>query len=133
MWEAGGRSEDVTNNLMELTAIFRLLSAAPASRSLLIKTDSRYCIDALTKWHYGWRKNNWRKGDGKPVLNADLLKSILDLTSVRKVEFEWVAGHAGILGNEKADTKARGCAQRSKDSGEDVLFSGPDMQSLTSP
>ena len=38
--------------------------------------DSQYVINSLTKWMPGWKKKGWKKSDGKPVLNRDLLEAL---------------------------------------------------------
>ena len=59
---------------------------------------------------HGWKKRGWRKADGKPVLNADLVKDLDAALAGRTVHFEWVRGHVGHPMNEAADSRARGAA-----------------------
>ena len=78
-WAAGGWPES-TNNRGELTAVLELLRAtADAGEDLLIQADSQYVINSLTKWMKGWKRRGWRKADGKPVLNADLMRELDDV------------------------------------------------------
>jgi ribonuclease HI len=58
----------------------------------------------------GWKRKGWRKADGKPVLNVDLLKDIDAAIVGRSYTFEWVKGHAGHPLNEAADERARAVA-----------------------
>ena len=112
-WAAGGW-ESSTNNRGELTAVLELLRATEAAglagEELLIQCDSQYVINSLTKWRHGWKKRGWRKADGKPVLNADLVKDLDAALAGRTVHFEWVRGHVGHPMNEAADSRARGAA-----------------------
>ena len=112
-WAAGGWPES-TNNRGELTAVLELLRATAAAglagEELLIQADSQYVINSLTKWRHGWKKRGWRKADGKPVLNEDLMKALDAELAGRQVRFEWVKGHAGHPANERADDLARGAA-----------------------
>ncbi|NKX52059.1 DUF4440 domain-containing protein, partial [Arthrobacter deserti] len=62
------------------------------------------------KWMPGWKRKGWRKADGKPVLNVDLLQQIDEAIKGRSYEFEWVRGHAGHELNEAADLRARAVA-----------------------
>ena len=55
-------------------------------------------------------ERGWRKADGKPVLNADLVKDLDAALAGRTVRFEWVRGHVGHPMNEAADSRARGAA-----------------------
>jgi len=110
-WAAGG-SPHGTNNQGELRAVLELLRAtAGTDEKLLIECDSRYVIDAVTKWMPGWKRKGWRKSDGGPVLNRDLLEGIDEALRGRDVEFSWVKGHAGHPLNEAADERANAAAR----------------------
>src|SRR5687768_6388468 len=109
-WAAGGWAH-ATNNMAELTALLDLLQqTAHLSDDLLVHCDSTYVINSVTKWMPGWKRKGWRKADGKPVLNVDLLKEIDKELVGRKYTFEWVKGHAGHDLNEAADERARAVA-----------------------
>jgi ribonuclease HI len=110
-WRAGGWPHG-TNNQGELMAVLDLFRATAhvPGEDLLILCDSQYVINAVTKWMPGWKRKGWRKADGKPVLNVDLLKEIDQALVGRKYTFEWVRGHAGHELNEAADERARGAA-----------------------
>ena len=72
-WAAGGWAES-TNNRGELTAVLELLRAtARTEEDLLVQADSQYVINSVTKWMKGWKRRGWRKADGRPVLNDDLM------------------------------------------------------------
>ena len=110
-WHAGGWKHG-TNNMGELMAVLDLLrsTAHRPEEKLQILCDSQYVINSVTKWMPGWKKKGWKKSDGKPVLNLDLLKDIDAAIKGRDVSFEWVKGHAGHPLNEAADDRARGAA-----------------------
>lgn len=112
-WCSGGLTHG-TNNQGELLAVLELLRATASEKQteLIIYADSKYVIDALTKWLPGWKRKNWRKADGSAVLNKDILQQLDSELSGRKVRFEWIKGHAGHALNEKADTLARAAASR---------------------
>ncbi|MCE7480964.1 ribonuclease HI [Microbacterium profundi] len=110
-WAAGG-SPHGTNNQGELQAVLELLRAtAGTDEPLLIMCDSKYVIDSITKWMPGWKRRGWRKADGAPVLNRELMESLDDAMHGRDVRFEWVKGHAGHDLNEAADERANGAAR----------------------
>ncbi|MGG7465995.1 RNase H family protein [Plantibacter sp. YIM 135347] len=110
-WAAGGWKH-ATNNQGELKAVLELFRAtAHLDDDLHILCDSQYVINSVTKWMPGWKKKGWKKGDGKPVLNLDLLKEIDEAITGRKYRFEWVKGHVGHVLNEAADTRARAVAE----------------------
>ena len=111
-WASGGWAHG-TNNMGELKAVLDLFEAT-ASRSeakLRVYCDSQYVINSLTKWMPGWKKKGWKKSDGKPVLNRDLLEALDQALTGRDYEFIWVKGHAGHELNEKADSLANGAAR----------------------
>lgn len=99
--KALGRS---TNNVAELTAIevaLDLLDAAevPPETPTVVFTDSSYAEGVLRK---GW----------KAKANAELVQALRRRLRARPaLRLEWVAGHAGVGGNERADVLAnRGVA-----------------------
>lgn len=111
-WASGGWAHG-TNNMGELKAVLDLFEAT-ASRpeaKLRVYCDSQYVINSLTKWMTGWKKKGWKKSDGKPVLNRDLLEALDRVLAGRDYEFIWVKGHAGHELNEKADSLANGAAR----------------------
>lgn len=109
-WAAGGWPHG-TNNQGELMAVIDLLeSTAGEPDDLRILCDSQYVINAVTKWMPGWKRKGWRKADGAPVQNLELLKRLDAALAGRDYGFEWVRGHAGHELNEAADERARGAA-----------------------
>ncbi len=111
-WASGGWAHG-TNNMGELKAVLDLFEAT-ASRpeaKLRVYCDSQYVIDSLTKWMPGWKKKGWKKSNGKPVLNRDLMEALDAALAGRDYEFIWVKGHAGHELNEKADSLANGAAR----------------------
>lgn len=122
-WAAGGWPQ-ATNNRGELMAVIDFLEATAGVPQVAVHflCDSQYVINSVTKWMSGWKRRGWRKADGKPVLNDDLMKRLDALLDGRKVRFEWVKGHAGHVLNERADDLARAAASafqsgRTPDSG----------------
>ncbi|WP_168581921.1 ribonuclease HI family protein [Gephyromycinifex aptenodytis] len=116
-WAAGGWPYG-TNNMGELKAVLDLLQQTShvADEPLHVLCDSQYVINSVTKWMPGWKRKGWRKADGKPVMNLELLKDIDTAITGRRVTFEWVKGHAGHDLNEAADSRAHAaaCAFRDK-------------------
>lgn len=110
-WRAGGWPR-ATNNQGELMAVIDLLHATAhrADEPLIVLCDSQYVINSVTQWMPGWKRRGWRKADGKPVLNRELLETLDAAIQGRQVKFEWVKGHAGHPLNEAADDRARAAA-----------------------
>lgn len=110
-WAAGGWKH-ATNNQAELTAVLQFFRAtAHLDEDLLILCDSQYVINCVTKWMAGWKKKGWRKADGKPVMNVELLQEIDAELPGRRYRFEWVKGHANHPLNEAADARARAVSE----------------------
>jgi ribonuclease HI len=112
-WAAGGWAHG-TNNMGELMAVLDLLRQT-RGEELRVMCDSQYAINCCTRWIPGWKRRGWRKADGQPVLNIDLLKELDKELPGRTVTFEWVKGHAGHSLNEKADDLARAAATAYRD------------------
>lgn len=123
--EMGGREDHSTNNRMELTAAIKSLEAV-SGEEIVVYTDSEYVMKGITEWVYNWQRKGWRTANKKPVLNQDLWQELLAVTeslkaSGKKVEWKYVAGHAGIDLNERADVIATSFADNLAPS----LYDGP--------
>lgn len=109
-WAAGGWKHG-TNNMGELKAVLELFRAtAGVDDDLHVLCDSQYVINSVTKWMPGWKRKGWRKADGKPVMNVELLQELDAALVGRRYRFEWVRGHIGHELNEAADERARAAA-----------------------
>lgn len=105
--EISGGEADTTNNRMEMTALIRALSLLKEPCLVHLYSDSKYVIDGLQKgWAEGWKRRGWKKSDGKPALNPDLWAQLLELTSIHKLDYHWLKGHAGHPENERCDEMA---------------------------
>lgn len=101
-----------TNNRMELTAVIKALEALKRPSKVKIYTDSVYVQKGITEWIHGWKTRGWRTSDKKPVKNEELWRELDSLSQQHKIEWIWVKGHAGDVGNERADALAnQGVAQ----------------------
>lgn len=106
-----------TNNKAEYSAIIHAIKQADEldptkTKTLIIYTDSMLLINSMTKWISGWKRNEWKKSDGKPVLNQDLIKTIDELSKTRKVSYKHVRAHTNsqtweAIHNDKADKMAK--------------------------
>jgi ribonuclease HI len=77
----GGLKRRVTNNVAELLAIQRAMEIFEKNfdkgkKILHLFTDSEYAFNIFTKWIVGWKRAGWRKKDGKPVENQDIIQAI---------------------------------------------------------
>ena len=106
--EYNGSELQTTNNRMEVMAVIVGLKKLKYPCKVEIYSDSAYTVNAyLNGWIYGWKKNGWKKADGKAVLNVDLWEELYALTQTHEVTFHKVAGHADNELNNRCDELAR--------------------------
>ena len=101
----GGELE-TTNNRMEMTAIIEAFKIVKMDCDITLYTDSKYVMDGITKWLPNWKKKGWITSNKKPVKNKDLWQILEECISKHNIKWQWVKGHAGVPGNEKADELA---------------------------
>jgi ribonuclease HI len=101
----------VTNNRMELRAVLEALHDLPAGETVEVVSDSRYVVDALSRWIHGWRRKGWRTAAGEPVLNRDLIEAVDARARELSVRWSWVRGHDGHAVNEIVDALAQSAAR----------------------
>ena len=101
-----GKVKETTNNRMELLAPIMALKKIKSKSDVVIFTDSTYVKNGITDWIKKWEKNDWKNSNKKPVKNKDLWVELEEAVGSRKIYWEWVKGHAGNEGNEKADELA---------------------------
>ncbi len=104
--EINGFSLETTNNIMELTAVIEALSIIKKTSDITIITDSNYVKDGITKWIDNWKNKGWKTANKKPVKNKELWEKLDSLRNNHNITWEWVRGHTGNPGNEKADELA---------------------------
>ena len=113
--ELGGFDKHTTNNRMELSgAVAALTEIKDKKEEVLIYTDSKYVINGMTSWIYGWQKNNWQTKEKKSVLNKDLWEKLAELAQGKKIKWHYVGGHVGVAGNERCDEIADALATGQK-------------------
>jgi ribonuclease HI len=116
-WNADTNDHDTggeipsTNQRMELQAALEALDHHLDDEELVIISDSAYLVNCINeRWYEGWSRKSgdlWRNKRGKRIENADIWKPLLGLVEAHgTVSFEWVKGHAGDPGNERADKLA---------------------------
>ena len=106
-----------TNNTAELNALLQALMLAKseidAGKTVQVRSDSSYGLNAVTKWAGGWKKRGWRKKDGE-IKNLEIIQELHAL--YQEIEDEvtllHVSAHVGIEGNELADRMAMLAVER---------------------
>lgn len=91
-----------SNNRAEfLAAIVALEEAArmdpTGRRTLTVYTDSDLLVNCMRRWIAGWKRAGWRKADGGPVANLDLVQRLSELADGRRGKVTWihVPAHTG--------------------------------------
>ena len=129
--EIGDSSQHTTNNKMEMQAAIAALEFFKSSgqtQPITLYTDSEYLINSITKWMPGWKRKGWKKSDGNPVQNQDLLETLDQLNS-QLIKWQHVRGHSGNIGNERCDAIAR-CFANGKTPNLQQLFSNSIYETL---
>lgn len=112
----GGEAHS-TNNRMELVAMCRALEWSRTNLgrddAVEIFLDNRNALQSTFEWLEGWKRKGWKKADGKPIANLDIIQDIdANLLALRqsgiRLKGTWVKGHSNIAGNEHADGLAHG-------------------------
>ena len=106
--ELFGGELNTPNNRMELKAVIEGLSALKKPCSVALYLDSQYVRKGITEWITGWKAKGWKTASKQPVKNAELWKELDALVedSGHTIEWRWVKGHSGDVGNERADMLA---------------------------
>lgn len=109
-----------TNNRAEYSACIAAFKVADEidpkrEKILMVHTDSELMINSLTKWLPGWKAKNWKKADGSPVKNVDLLITLDNCMKKRVATFKHVRAHTGkkdwsSVNNDLADQLAKKAA-----------------------
>lgn len=121
--EVSGHSPKDTNNRMEMLGALRGLEAVGKlglKNKVYLVTDSNFIIDALKKWRHGWKRNNWIKSDGNPVLSVEIWKELDVVFDTIKPELYHIEAHKGHPGNTRCDLLAVSAATDNKEK----LFQG---------
>ena len=98
-----GHEPHTTNNRMELTALIAGYDLVPDGVPATVYTDSKLCVDTITKWAAGWKRRGWKRKSGE-VQNLDLVKTLYERAESRPdIELRWIKAHDGSRWNEYAD------------------------------
>lgn len=102
-----GGSLETTNNIMEMTAVLAALELALLNALSVQRTriycDSQYVVKGCNEWRHTWARKGWSK---QGLKNKDLWKTIAEAHDAFPCKIEWVRGHRGVPGNERADELA---------------------------
>ena len=83
----------ITTSRTELYAVYKalemyiktnwnILNSEPIlkpRKKMFIYSDSKYTVDVVQTWMDTWKRNGWKKRNGEPVENLDLIKAIYNI------------------------------------------------------
>ena len=104
--EIHGGERETTNNRMELMAAISALEALKKPCVVHLHIDSKYVLDGITQWLPNWKKRGWKTASKAPVKNEDLWRRLDLAIQAHEIDWRWVKGHSGNIGNERADALA---------------------------
>ena len=107
--ELSGGKVETTNNQMEMQAVISGISAMTRETVIEVITDSTYVAQGCTEWMHNWKKNDWKRREGKrwvPIKNQELWQQMDELLAQHQVKFTIVKGHSGHPENERCDVLA---------------------------
>jgi ribonuclease HI len=107
---------DTTNNRMAIRSALIPLAALKGPSRVVFTSDSRYLVDAMSRWVHDWVRRGWKRKDGE-VENVELWQELLPVAARHRVDWRWVRGHAGHPQNEYANELAIRAATAQIDSG----------------
>lgn len=96
----GGFLEGVTNNISELQAIIEAcdtISKLDIIRdSVLICSDSNYCVTGINQWMERWKKLGWCRTSppkNTPIANKEHWQLLCEYKKNLNLSARWVKGH----------------------------------------
>jgi len=104
--EIYGGEQQTTNNRMELMAAIQALESLTKPCSVIVICDSNYVLKGITEWMFNWKKRNWKTANKQPVKNEDLWRRLDTAINNHKIKWQWIKGHSGDKGNDRADELA---------------------------
>ncbi len=104
--ELYGGEPETTNNRMELMAAIEALEVLKRPCQVKLFTDSTYVLKGITEWMKSWKKRGWKTASKKAVKNEDLWRRLDTAIAPHEIDWQWVKGHSGNAGNERADELA---------------------------
>ncbi len=128
--EGSGRQKNTTSNRMEFQAAIEALQALPEKRTaklpeklpvkwlkkwpqkraVILYTDSRILIEAVTVRIPQWKADGWVKKNDLPIHSLDQMKILDYLNANHVITWKWIRAHSGNEYNDRCDqlcTQAR--------------------------
>lgn len=120
--EGYGKATRTLSKVMEYRAVAEALAVLPEGASAIVFSDNQSLVENLDRQLDNWRASGFVNVD--PLISPSA-RRIADAISDKglSVRFQWVRGHAGNTGNERADALA---AQGAREARADLAATGGD-------
>jgi ribonuclease HI len=100
---------------MEYRAVAEALTMMPDRAHVRVFSDNLALVENLTRKLESWRKNGFANTDATIVASLRRIDAAITEKSL-VVRWQWVRGHNGNAGNERADALAAQGAREAKES-----------------
>lgn len=111
--EAYGRARGTLAKVMEYRAVAEALAALPEGAEATVFSDNQSLVENLAKNLESWRSNGFVKVDPLVVESVRRIDACITEKQLL-VRWQWVRGHKGNIGNERADALAAQGAREAK-------------------
>ncbi len=119
---AAGATTGSSNNTFEVLSVLQALSwlerEAPTAAAILW-TDSAHVVEGCSRWRHIWRNNGWKRVRAnsherrRTIPDAEMWRQLDALLERNpEIRIQLCKGHAGVAGNELANTAARAALER---------------------
>jgi len=111
--EGYGKATGTLAKVMELRAVAEALAVLPEGATAVVFSDNQPMVESLTKSLDAWRSSGFVNVD--PLLVESARRIDASIAAKRLVvRWQWVRGHNGNAGNERADELATQGAREAK-------------------
>lgn len=114
--EGRGHARDTQAKIMEYRAVAEALAALPPGASAVVFSDNMSLVENLARRLDIWRANDFKKVDPLVVDSVRRIDATIQANNLR-LRFQWLRGHNGNAGNERADALAAEAAREAKSTG----------------
>lgn len=111
--EGYGKATETLAKVMEYRAVAEAIAVLPAGAEAIVFSDNQSLVENLVKRLDVWRSNGFAKVDPAIVESVRRIAAAIDEKEL-KASFQWVRGHNGNAGNERADALAAQGAREAK-------------------
>lgn len=111
--EGHGHARGTLAKVMEYRAVAEALAVLPEGAHAVVFSDNRSLVDNLERQLANWRASGFANVDPLVVASARRIDELVTRRHL-SVRWQWVRGHNGNAGNERADALAAQGAREAK-------------------